>query len=69
MPAVPAPVKSPSAGFGPTLIPQASSVDEMRAFLARARPGSAADALRLLRAAFPDAPLAERVAACGLSGD
>lgn len=69
MPAVSALVKSPSTEFGPTLIPQGSSIDEMRAFLVRARPGSAADALRLLRAAFPDAPLAERVAACGLSGD
>lgn len=36
----------------------------MRAFLAALEPGSDAEALRLLREAFPDLPLAERVKAC-----
>lgn len=45
----------------------AGSMAEMKAYLARLRPESAAEALRLLRAAFPDAPLGARVAACGLS--
>jgi hypothetical protein len=40
---------------------------EMSAFLARFRPQSAAEALRILRNAFPDAPLELRVAACGLA--
>jgi hypothetical protein len=39
---------------------------EMSAFLARFRPQSAAEALRILRNAFPDAPLELRVAACRL---
>jgi hypothetical protein len=40
-------------------------VQDMRAFLARLRPQSTAEALRLLRNAYPDAPLSLRVAACG----
>lgn len=34
----------------------------MRAVLARARPGSDAEALRILRSAFPESSLTERVA-------
>jgi len=37
----------------------------MRAFLAALRPDTDAEALRLLREAFPDLPLVERVNACG----
>ena len=36
----------------------------MRAFLLALEPDSDAEALRLLREAFPDLPLAERVTAC-----
>ncbi len=44
-------------------------ISDMRAFLARVRPQSTAEALRLLRNAYPEAPLGHRVAACGLSRD
>lgn len=37
----------------------------MRAFLTALGPDSDAEALRALREAFPDLPLAERVKACG----
>lgn len=37
----------------------------MRAFLSLRGPGTDSEALRLLRTAFPDLPLAERVAAFG----
>lgn len=40
----------------------------MREHLLRARPGSGNEALRVLRRAFPDAPLAERVRAAGEFG-
>ncbi|MBH0239620.1 hypothetical protein [Methylobrevis albus] len=36
-------------------------LEAMKVHLLRARPHSGNDALRILRAAFPDAPLAERV--------
>jgi hypothetical protein len=39
----------------------------MRAYLSRAKPQSPSEALRLLRNAYPDAPLSLRVAACGLA--
>ncbi len=39
---------------------------EMRAMLARLAPQSASEALRLLRNAYPDAPLSLRVAAVGV---
>ncbi|MDR4306454.1 hypothetical protein IHQ68_07465 [Chelatococcus sambhunathii] len=46
---------------------QDRKVSEMRALLARLSPQSASESLRLLRNAFPDAPLSLRVAAVGLS--
>lgn len=39
---------------------------DMRAYLARSKPQSPSEALRLLRAAYPEASLSLRVAACGL---
>ncbi|GLK57790.1 hypothetical protein JOD31_003250 [Methylopila capsulata] len=42
----------------------AMNLDDMRAFLQRSRPATTAEALRLLRGAFPAAPLRLRVAAC-----
>lgn len=41
------------------------AIGDMRAFLARVRPQSQAEALRLLRNAYPDVQLGLRVAACG----
>jgi hypothetical protein len=40
-------------------------IKAMRAFLDALDPGTDAEALKLLRQAFPELPLAERVAACG----
>lgn len=40
-----------------------ATVAEMGAYLARVRPQSAAEALRLLRGAYPEATLTQRVAA------
>lgn len=45
---------------------QAGALSEMRSYLAGVKPQSAADALRLLRNAYPQTPLSLRVAACGL---
>lgn len=42
------------------------SLADMRGFLDRVKPQSAAESLRLLRNAYPDAPLSLRVEACGL---
>lgn len=65
MPAVAVAAETPSrTGFAAD--PRADRIADMRAFLARRRPQSAAEALRFLRAAYPDAPLSLRVAACGL---
>lgn len=44
-----------------------TAVGDMRAFLATSKPQSPSEALRLLRKAYPEAPLSLRVAACGLS--
>lgn len=54
-------VRTPLLSFGPG----DATVAEMGAYLARARPQSAAEALRMLRNAYPDAKLERRVAACG----
>ena len=43
------------------------AIGDMQAFLARVRPQSSAEALRLLRNAYPEAALNLRVAACGLA--
>jgi hypothetical protein len=40
-------------------------LEAMRRHLSAARPESGNEALRILRAAFPDVPLAERVEAAG----
>jgi hypothetical protein len=48
-------------GYGAEL---ETRIGGMRALLAAIRPGSDAEALRVLREAFPDLPLAERVSAC-----
>jgi hypothetical protein len=45
---------------------RAGTISDMQAFLARIHPHSAAHALRLLRNAYPDASLTQRVAACSL---
>ena len=41
-----------------------AAVDHMRSYLGGMKPMSVADQLRLLRAAYPDAPLAARLSAC-----
>lgn len=45
---------------------RSATLADMRAYLARSKPQSPSEALRLLRAAYPDAALSLRVAACGL---
>ncbi|MFC3693679.1 transferase [Chenggangzhangella methanolivorans] len=52
---------------GPLASAQQRALGDMRAFLARARPQSPSEALRLLRNAYPESPLSLRVAACGLA--
>jgi hypothetical protein len=56
----------------PGWTPERATVDariaEMRAHLARTRPTSDAEALKALRAAFPDVSLAVRVAAISARG-
>ena len=44
-----------------------NTLRDMRVFLAGANPQSPSEALRMLRNAYPEAPLSLRVAACGLS--
>jgi hypothetical protein len=51
----------PSGGYEKEL---EERIAGMRAFLVALEPDSDAEALRLLREAFPDLPLAERVKAC-----
>lgn len=53
------PPSSSERGWNPLI---EDRVAGMRAMLATMRPGSDAEALRALRAAFPEATLAERVA-------
>lgn len=43
------------------------SLADMKAYLARSKPQSPSEALRLLRNAYPEASLGLRVAACGLA--
>lgn len=52
---------------GPLASAQGRALSDMRAYLSRAKPQSPSEALRLLRNAYPDAPLSLRVAACGLA--
>ena len=44
--------------------PPPAAVEQMRSYLGGMKPMSVAEQLRLLRTAFPDAPLADRVSAC-----
>ena len=69
MPSAAAAFKAPSKKLPHVLPEPETSVADMRAFLARTRPQTPSEALRLLRAAYPDAPLGLRVAACGLAGE
>lgn len=69
MPSAAAAFRKPSNKLPHGLPEPDDSVAEMRAFLARTRPQSPSEALRLLRIAYPDAPLGARVAACGLARD
>lgn len=50
----------PAVAYAPAL---ETRLTAMRALVARLEPGSDAEALRLLRAAFPETSLAERVTA------
>lgn len=68
MPAASAAIKTPSKP-GPPLSRQPRTVADMRVFLAGLNPESAAESLRLLRNAYPEAPLSLRIAACGLASD
>lgn len=56
---------APSGALPPPAVedPVQDRVEAMRRHLAAARPSSGNEALRLLRAAFPETPLAERVKA------
>ncbi|RXF73996.1 hypothetical protein [Hansschlegelia zhihuaiae] len=65
MPLVSAIAPVPAKQAGVLATSQARAIADMRAFLARRAPLSASESLRLLRSAFPDAPLSLRVAACG----
>lgn len=61
------PQASAAYPFAPPAFAAVSSafgVDEMRALLRRKRPATAAEALRLLREAYPASPLRLRIAAC-----
>lgn len=49
--------------------PVSASLDRMIHFLAETRPASDAEALRLLRGAFPDSRLSARIAAVAHRGD
>ena len=58
-------VRKPSPPVPADVVPQPdAAVDHMRSYLGGMRPMSVAEQLRLLRTAFPDAPLADRVSAC-----
>lgn len=52
---------APSAAVAPR---PAAAVEQMRTYLGGMKPMTVSEQLRLLRAAFPDAPLADRVSAC-----
>jgi|GEM_PF-6033287 len=69
MPSAAAAFQAPSKKLPQVLSEPETSVADMRAFLARTRPQTPSEALRLLRGAYPDAPLGLRVAACGLAGE
>lgn len=47
--------------------PRDRALGDMQAFLASAHPQTPSEALRLLRNAYPEAPLSLRVAACGIA--
>ncbi len=59
------PTPSPTAAIGRYDPVLEIRLEAMRALLARIRPGSDAEALRALRAAFPGSSLPERVAVLG----
>lgn len=54
---------SPQPGFAG--VGSGFAVEEMRALLSRRRPATTAEALRMLREAYPASPLRLRIAACG----
>jgi hypothetical protein len=65
MPLVSAVALTPVQQAGVLASSQTRAIADMRSFLARRAPQSMSEALRLLRSAYPDAPLSLRVAACG----
>jgi hypothetical protein len=65
MPLVSAVALAPAPKAGVLASSQARTIADMRSFLARRAPQSMSESLRLLRSAYPDAPLSLRVAACG----
>lgn len=67
MPAAAYASQSPQARARATATQREGAISDMRAFLARSRPQTPAEALRLLRNAYPEAPLSLRVIACGLA--
>ena len=69
----PAPVERPYGWVADSRVPAGRDpiddrIAEMRAFLAKMRPQSDAEALKCLRSAFPDASLAARVAVIAQTG-
>jgi hypothetical protein len=59
----------PSMHAGPRRGAISASLDRMIRFLSESRPANDAEALRLLRGAFPDSHLSARIAAVAHRGD
>ncbi|GLK80666.1 MULTISPECIES: hypothetical protein [Methylopila] len=55
---------APLASTAPIFATAGLSLEEMRDYVRRRRPATTAEALRMLRDAYPAAPLRLRVAAC-----
>ena len=67
---MPTPADDPPSDSGPPGSPQPDHMlRAMRAVLARHRPGSAAEALQVLRRGYPDSPLSLRIAALCVTGN
>lgn len=64
-PSAPAAIETEGAATLTSGFPDPSRLKAMREHLVRARPASGNEALQVLRRAFPDTPLAERVHAAG----
>jgi hypothetical protein len=64
MPAATVPDYRSALSAGPAAIGAVGLVDDMRALVKSMQPRTTAEALRVLRNAFPNAPLGMRVAAC-----